>query len=435
MGRAFSRKGEQGGLVEESGADFFLGVLVTEGSPVAGLSIQAAGALAFWLSCFLAFLLATACACQPARLLSSPRSSSTGVRAPALFYSLLPQLALRCNWLTQAVSSHSSYAGLRNLDGQYVTSVRRGSELVHAVGPEFMLATGDVLYLSGEESRKEQSPFSVGASICWAGGSSLDTSAVSPSGLFDHLTKAKRCPASWSGPALTVPAGIPDGTEKLTQLGLVPFTDALEEVGEADLPGLSATFGVKSISVPRVGSFKTASSSGELAHPPPELVEATIKKGGCAWLYQRVCSRRQHTQRYYANSSSSADQSLAPSLASLPAGSEIVGKSIRAAAFRSRFHAAVISIKRNGIPINWSSSQIGDEILRAEDRLLLDVAPQFWTEPEVNDAFTDLTKGGQVTHRQACRSKGSKVPECAGQAWPATSRLARSKQAGSLDDS
>ncbi|KAI3433730.1 hypothetical protein D9Q98_003538 [Chlorella vulgaris] len=229
MGRAFSRKGEQGGLVEESGADFFLGVLVTESSPVAGLSIQA--------------------------------------------------------------------AGLRNLDGQYVTSVRRGNELVHAVGPEFMLATGDVLYLSG----------------------------------------------------------IPDGTEKLTQLGLVPFTDALEEVGEADLPGLSATFGVKSISVPRVGSFKTASSSGELAHPPPELVEATIKKG-----------------------------------------SEIVGKSIRAAAFRSRFHAAVISIKRNGIPINWSSSQIGDEILRAEDRLLLDVAPQFWTEPEVNDAFTDLTKGGQV---------------------------------------
>ena len=40
-------------------------------------------------------------------------------------------------------------AGLRNLDGQYVTTVRRKAELVHAVGPEFMLAAGDVLYLSG----------------------------------------------------------------------------------------------------------------------------------------------------------------------------------------------------------------------------------------------------------------------------------------------
>lgn len=39
--------------------------------------------------------------------------------------------------------------GLRNLDGQYVVSVRRGDSLVHAVGPEFMLAAGDVLYLSG----------------------------------------------------------------------------------------------------------------------------------------------------------------------------------------------------------------------------------------------------------------------------------------------
>ena len=40
-------------------------------------------------------------------------------------------------------------AGLRNLDGQFVVSVRRGDQIVHAVGPEFMLADGDVLFLSG----------------------------------------------------------------------------------------------------------------------------------------------------------------------------------------------------------------------------------------------------------------------------------------------
>jgi hypothetical protein len=82
IGRAFSRKAAEG-LVEESGADFFFGVLVSEGSPVVGKSI-----------------------------------------------------------LT---------AGLRNLDGQYVTSVRRGDQLIHAVGPEFILVAGDILYLSGEQ--------------------------------------------------------------------------------------------------------------------------------------------------------------------------------------------------------------------------------------------------------------------------------------------
>ena len=30
------------------------------------------------------------------------------------------------------------------------------------------------------------------------------------------------------------------------------------------------------------------------------------------------------------------------------------------------------------------------------DHLLLDVAPQFWTAPEVNACFVDITKGGQV---------------------------------------
>ena len=138
----------------------------------------------------------------------------------------------------------------------------------------------------------------------------------------------------------------------------------------------------------------------------------------------------------------------------------MAGKSIRDNAFRSRFHAAVVAIKRNGMPLQWSGQQIGDEVLKvgavpavhaapaviccdwqaarqggshgtatsqkhltqvhscltlpprlracaprchcvpaccqAGDHLLLDVAPQFWTAPEVNACFVDITKGGQV---------------------------------------
>lgn len=48
-----------------------------------------------------------------------------------------------------------------------------------------------------------------------------------------------------------------------------------------------------------------------------------------------------------------------------PAGSDLAGKSIRAAAFRGRFHAAVVAIKRNGMPLNWTGPHIGDEVLQA----------------------------------------------------------------------
>lgn len=53
-----------------------------------------------------------------------------------------------------------------------------------------------------------------------------------------------------------------------------------------------------------------------------------------------------------------------------PAGTDLNGKSIRAAAFRSRFHAAVVAIKRNGIPLNWTGPHIGDEVLQASAWLL-----------------------------------------------------------------
>lgn len=47
------------------------------------------------------------------------------------------------------------------------------------------------------------------------------------------------------------------------------------------------------------------------------------------------------------------------------AGASIVGQTIRGAAFRSRFHAAVVSIKRNNVAIDWSGKHIGEEVLQA----------------------------------------------------------------------
>ncbi len=51
-----------------------------------------------------------------------------------------------------------------------------------------------------------------------------------------------------------------------------------------------------------------------------------------------------------------------------------MGKSIREAAFRGRFHAAVVAIKRDGMPLNWSGTHIGDEVLKVGAQLNITVA-------------------------------------------------------------
>jgi Trk K+ transport system NAD-binding subunit len=77
------------------------------------------------------------------------------------------------------------------------------------------------------------------------------------------------------------------------------------------------------------------------------------------------------------------------------AAAEVVGQSIREANFRSRFHAAVIAIKRRGIPVEWKGP-IGEEVLQAGDVLLLDIKAEFWTSPEVIASFEKMGASGQT---------------------------------------
>ncbi len=192
-------------------------------------------------------------------------------------------------------------AGLRHLEGVYLTSVRRTGKVIHAVGSEFVIAAFDILYFSG----------------------------------------------------------VPDGLEELAgRHKLVPYSDAVETIDEHEVPNLSAAFGTDFIAVPKDEPAVQLPSSPRAS--PLELIQATIKKNA-----------------------------------------DIHGSGIRQAAFRSRFHAAVVSVKRKGLPLQWSGSKIGDEKLFAGDELLLDVSPQFWTSPDVNDNFENIGKSGQVkTHNE-----------------------------------
>lgn len=49
-----------------------------------------------------------------------------------------------------AIGRSLAEAGLRGLDGLYLTSVKRSATVIHAVGPDFIIMRDDVLFFAGE---------------------------------------------------------------------------------------------------------------------------------------------------------------------------------------------------------------------------------------------------------------------------------------------
>lgn len=49
-----------------------------------------------------------------------------------------------------AIGRSLAGAGLRGLDGLYLTSVKRSATVIHAVGPDFIIMRDDVLFFAGE---------------------------------------------------------------------------------------------------------------------------------------------------------------------------------------------------------------------------------------------------------------------------------------------
>jgi hypothetical protein len=54
---------------------------------------------------------------------------------------------------SQVIGSTVAEAGLRGLDGLYLTSVKRGGTTTHAVSPEFVLLKDDILFFAGDLSK------------------------------------------------------------------------------------------------------------------------------------------------------------------------------------------------------------------------------------------------------------------------------------------
>ena len=86
-----------------------------------------------------------------ARNLARARGENLGAGAGATGGSVSEDLIVgaRLQPWSAAVSKTVAGSGLRGLPGLYLVSVRRGETLMRAVGPDFVLAQGDVLYFTG----------------------------------------------------------------------------------------------------------------------------------------------------------------------------------------------------------------------------------------------------------------------------------------------
>ena len=243
-----------------------------------------------------------------------------------------------------AVGKTVEDAGLRHLEGVFLTSVARDRTILHAVGSEFVIAAGDVLYFSG----------------------------------------------------------VPDGLDKLaTEQRLLPYSDAIETISAEELPGLSSAFGVRSIDIPRAASVADEEASIGVTESSNQFPSFAHGTSSSLSLRGALDGNNESDASKHLGDAKVKGPALELVQATIRKGSSIANSTIRDSGFRSRFHAAVVSVRRGGIPLPWTGPTIGDEVLMGGDELLLDVDPQFWTSSEVNRTFENISRGGQVrTHHE-----------------------------------
>eukprot|EP00892_Ulva_mutabilis_P000905 jgi/Ulvmu1/10815/UM069_0051.1 len=207
---------------------------------------------------------------------------------------------------TSPAAGHTvAEAGLRGLGGVFLTSVRRRAAITHAVGPDFVVAAGDVLFFAGDVSK---------------------VSAVAQ------------------------------------RLCLRPVTDAFEE----DLPALvgrarrlshtsKGSAGSDGCSTPRLGD------QGHMTEPL--LPSPNTSTASPSWRHGEALRRI----------------SIAPPTRLMqarvsPDAHDLIDVSVRDANFRAKFHAAIVSIRREGVTLD---GKMGDVVLRGGDELLFDCGDDF----------------------------------------------------------
>lgn len=205
-------------------------------------------------------------------------------------------------------------AGLRGLPGLFLVCVRRRGETFHAVGPEFVLAAGDVLYFTGV--------------------------------LDQHVA------------------------ELAQQHALQPYTHELEEACDVGMSPRQSDERIADdgprVDVPSAGHSHTNSHASLEGSLTPRSAVHTPRRTRSALLGDRSA---------FAPPPMSAGP---PKLvrATVRDAAPIVGATIKAVGFRMRYNASIVAVQRGGK--NVVGVRLGEVSLQGGDVLLMDVGPHFW---------------------------------------------------------
>lgn len=218
-------------------------------------------------------------------------------------------------------------AGLRGLPGLFLVCVRRCGETFHAVGPEFVLAAGDVLYFTGVLDEHVADLAQQHALQPFTHELELEQE---DNCLFQQQHNQQR-PQTMTRPAAAAAPRLADTTTR-HHVGVEEQQppQSPSSLDDHSTPRLTPRRSRTSLLGDRSAFAPPVTSAG-----PPKLVRATIR-----------------------------------------ATSPIVGATIKAVGFRLRYNASIVAVQRGGK--NLVGVRLGEVTLAGGDVLLMDVGPHFW---------------------------------------------------------
>ncbi len=162
--------------------------------------------------------------------------------------------------------------------------------------------------------------------------------------------------------------------EMLVEPGSPLVGRSIEQAGLRNLPGMFL------IEVGRRQTFITAVSPDEILQENDRLIFAGVVESVVD--LQKIRGLTPATDQVFKLDAPRRDRILIETVVSHSC--PVVGQSIRAGKFRSRYNAVVIAVARNGERVK---RKIGDIVLRAGDTLLLETHPSFFEQQRNSSDF------------------------------------------------
>mmetsp|Transcript_1987 Transcript_1987/g.5008 ORF Transcript_1987/g.5008 Transcript_1987/m.5008 type:complete len:991 (+) Transcript_1987:265-3237(+) len=279
-------------------------------------------------------------------------------------------------------------AGLRALDGLFLASVERGGYAIPAVGPEFQLAAHDILFFTGDIKATKDLIRSHGlVYVTDENEEHLQFSTFGSPRTFQMRSPTKESPRANGRYSVDSAAPVLQAADSAN--GVVrhrrPDTSEIHDhlgdaVDSSQGASTSHDFALSRVSAPARPLRGMAIMPG--THALPTNTHALPRAGSLEYVPPSSPPSPNVGLPDGLQASINLSEPPSPGKSErghivevvLKAGSELIGHSIRQVGFRGKLNASVIAVIRDGVRV---PGKLGDIVLAAEDKIIMDVSDQF----------------------------------------------------------